>query len=223
MKKFKHFKLIVLALVLSGGLYYSDLLFLQKRQVASLEGTIRSAVSGDRNFDLTELSSKDFMRGFKVAMVSGLQVVRDGHEVGLTWGQFLVRNQSGAKVYVCEKYPHLEMTLKAEGVAYSGNIPTIVLRGPCLSSDDGQRTRPLMIPLRGLHRLLRENPKNIIKMGDRGDTYSIEAQSLYDEWPQYWTVVGASFSNDIETLGLDGFELISLLDQVLTLDFAEPQ
>jgi len=222
-RNFKQHKLFVLALILCGGLYFSDLLFLQKRQVASVEGTVSSTLSGKRVFDLTDMSTKDFMKAFKQAMVYGLQVVREGSEVGLTWGQFLVRNESGAKVYACEKYPHLEVVLKAEGVAYSGNIPTIILRGPCLSSDDGERTRPLMVPLKGLHRLLRENSKYNIKMGDRGDAYTIEAQFLYNEWPQYWTVVGVSLSNETEALSMDGFELISLLDQVLTLDFAEPQ
>ncbi|MBC7372280.1 MAG: hypothetical protein H7326_11980, partial [Bdellovibrionaceae bacterium] len=133
------------------------------------------------------------------------------------------KNDSGGKVYACEKFPNFEMLLQAEGVANSGNTPTIVIRGPCVSSDDGRGLNPLMIPLKSLHKNLRENPIFRVGIGQGTDSFILSAQYLYGDWPRYWNVVGVKLSNDTENISIDGYEIISLLDQPLTLDFAEDQ
>jgi hypothetical protein len=215
-------RLLAMAVILLAGLYVTDHLFLQRRGIASFEGAANVSESASL-FDLTDLPEKEFLRSFKGALVRGLQTHRENGALGLAWGQFLVRNAGGAKVYACEKYPTFEMTLKAEGVAYSGNTPTLTLRGPCLSSDDGQKILPLMVPLKGLFKNLRTEAVNRIPIGDRGDAFMLSAQYLYTEWPQYWNVTEVKMYSDVESLSLDGFEIISLLDQPLTLDFAEAQ
>lgn len=222
MKTSKSRILLGVVLLLIGGLYLTDHIFLQRRGVASFEGRVASSVGTDY-YDLSELKDADFAKMAKQALVQGLQVHKTPESLGMSLGLFQVKNDSGSKVYACEKYPNVEVTLQAEGVAYSGSSPTIIIRGPCVASDDGQRILPLTIPLKGLYKNLRENPMWRVPLSDRGDSFMISAQSLYDEWPPYWNVVGIKLYNDHESIELDGYEIISLLDQPLTLDFSEVQ
>ncbi|MBS1971107.1 MAG: hypothetical protein JSU04_12405 [Bdellovibrionales bacterium] len=222
MKTSKSRFLFGLALLLVGGIYLGDRLFLQKRHVASFDGTITTS-NGTSYYDLSDLTGPSFSKSAKVAMSQGLQVQRGAATAGLTVGNFLVKNSQGSKVYACEVYPDLEITLQAEGVAYSGSIPTIIVRGPCLNSDDGQTIQALPLPLKGLYQNVRQNPMWKVPLGDRGDSFMVSAQFLYNEWPTAWNVVGVKLSNDQESIAMDGYEIISLLDQPLTLDLSEEQ
>jgi hypothetical protein len=213
---------IGLALLLVGGLYLGDRLLHQKRQIASFDGTINTS-NGTSYYDLSELEGKSFQKSAKIALSQGMQVQRGAATAGLSIGNFLVKNSQGAKVYACEVYPDLEITLQAEGVAYSGNIPTIIVRGPCLSSDNGQTIVALPIPLKGLYQNVRQNPLWRVPLGDRGDSFLVSAQFLYNEWPTVWNVVGVKLSNGEGSITMDGYEIISLLDQPLTLDLSEEQ
>lgn len=216
-------KFIALALILLVGLYATDRLLMPKRDIASFEGLERIS-DQSRVFDIADLPEKEFYKAFKLALVQGLQLQKENQGIGLFWGQFLVRNSSGSKVYACERYPQFEITLQAEGVAYSGEVPTLDIQGPCLSSDDGQKILPFLIPLKQLHKSLREQAHYKVPMqNERGDYFTISAKNLYNEWPQYWNVVGVKLANETENLSMDGYEIISLLDQVLTLDFADNQ
>lgn len=222
MKTSKSRFLIGLALLLVGGLYLGDRLFLQKRRIASFDGTI-TTTNGTNYYDLSELTGTALQKSAKIALSQGFQVSRNDKTAGLALGNFLIKNSQGSKVYACEVFPNLEITLKAEGVAYSGNIPTLIIRGPCMSSDDGQTIMPLPIPLKGLYQNVRQNPLWRVPLGDRGDSFLISAQFLYNEWPADWNVVGVKLSNDQESIEMDGYEIISLLDQPLTLDLSEEQ
>lgn len=222
MKTSKSRFLLGLALLLVGGLYLGDRLFLQKRHIASFDGSITTS-NGNSYYDLSELTGSAFLKSAKIAMAQGLQVQRGAATAGLTVGNFLVKNSAGSKVYACEVFPELEITLQADGVAYSGNIPTIIVRGPCVSSDDGQLISVLPIPLKGLYQNVRNNPLWKAPLGDRGDSFLVSAQFLYNEWPASWNVIGVKLSNDQESIAMDGYEIISLLDQPLTLDLSEEQ
>lgn len=222
MKTSKSRFLVGLALLMVGGLYLGDRLFLQKRHVASFDGTITTS-NGTSYYDLSELSGSAFLKSAKIAMSQGLQVQRGAATAGLTIGNFLVKNPSGSKVYACEVFPNVEIALQADGVAYSGNIPTIIVRGPCVNSDDGQLISALPIPLKGLYQSVRNNPMLKVPLGDRGESFLVSAQFLYNEWPVSWNVIGVKLSNDQESIEMDGYEIISLLDRPLTLDLSEEQ
>lgn len=222
MKTSKSRFLIGLGLLLVGGLYLGDRLFLQKRQIASFDGTITTS-NGNSYYDLSELSGSALQKSAKIAMAQGFQIHKESGAAGLTVGNFLVKSSQGSKVYACEVYPNLEITLQAEGVAYSGNTPTIVVRGPCTNSDDGQTITALPLPLKNLYQNLRQNPTWKVPLGTRGDSMTLSAQFLYTEWPTTWNVVGVKLSNDQESIAMDGYEIISVLDQPLTLDLSEEQ
>lgn len=220
MKTSRRRSLLGLVLLLVGGLYLGDRLFLQKRGIASFNGVVMASNGVDR-FDLSDLSGKDFQKAFKMALVQGFQIQKNSQGLGLALGLFLVQSRNGSKVYACEKYPNIEIILNAEGIANSGNIPSLMIRGPCLASEDGQKIQALAIPLKGLYNNLRENPMWRVPLGNRGDSFMISAQYLYNEWPTNWNVMKVKLYNDQESLEIDGYEIISLLDQPLTLDFSE--
>lgn len=229
MKPMKSKNLFVVIVVLVVGLFIGDHLFLHNRNIASVTGAV-TTISGKTYFDLTEVPESEFNVGFKTALVSGLSVEKTATTMGLSWGQFMVKNESGGKVYACDKYPFLEMELKAEGVAHSGEIPSLIIRGPCMTSDDGKKILALPLPLAHLLERLSAQPEVKVNLGSsregfqgegsKGEGFTISAKNLFRPGPRYWNVTGLKLYNDHESLVLDGYEMISLLDQALTLDFA---
>lgn len=195
-------------------------MFLQQRRgIASVTGPVRTK-SVKSYFDLTEVSEEEFNVGFKTALISGLVVEKTAKTLGLALGQFLLRNESGGKVNACTRYPFVEIEFRAEGVANSGETPGIFLRGPCVVSDDGKKIVALPIPLENLTKNLLAQKELRIPLGNKGEGYTVTAKDLYPPGARYWNVVNVKLYNETESLSVDGYEIISLLDQALTLDFA---
>jgi hypothetical protein len=222
MKSVKSRTLFIVVLILIAGLYVSDHLFLQRRDVASFSGRV-VATESKKYFDLTDVPEGDFNLAFKSALVTGVEVEKTAETLGLAWGHFLTRNESGGKVYACERYPQIEIELRAEGIANSGEVPALFIKGPCMSSDNGKKILALPIPVKDLGLKLHQGAPLTVPLGSSGGSFSIRAENLYDAFPRYWNVVNVKLSNQTENLSVDGYEIISLLDQPLTLDFAVTQ
>ena len=67
MKKSKSRFLFGLALLLVVGLYLGDRLLLQKRAIASFDGTI-TTTNGTSYYDLSELTGNAFQKSAKIAL-----------------------------------------------------------------------------------------------------------------------------------------------------------
>jgi hypothetical protein len=207
--------------ILIVGLYIGDQVFLQKRGIATVTGAVTETLHKSY-YDLTEIPDSEFNRAYKTALVSGVEVEKTSHTLGISWGQFMIKNESGGKVYACDKYPSMEVELKAEGVAYSGELPVLRVRGPCRTSDDGKKILSMPIPLSDLAKL-QVDAELKVPLDPRGEDFTVSVKNFYKPMARFWNVTNVKIYNENESLSVDGYEIISLLDQALTLDFAVTQ
>ncbi len=100
------------------------------RGIASVSDGPGSATALDADsMDLSDLSVIDLKKAFKY------QLLRDAHashfqdSMSITLGLFIVRNEVGTKVFVCDRYPQIEVTIKSDKVQRT-------FQSDCRLSDD---------------------------------------------------------------------------------------
>lgn len=87
--------------------------------------------------DLSGSNPTTFQKAFKYQLLKDAKVTDFSDGKRLHLGHFFMADQDGAKVSVCQRYPYIELTFSAEGVAVSGDIPHTVVQGHCSIAPDG--------------------------------------------------------------------------------------
>lgn len=178
------------------------------RQIAS-DGS--SAIAFE-SADLTEISNSDFLKAFKYQVLKNAHLETTSSKNGILLNAVYVKNEHGAKVFVCEKYSVIEIIFAAEGVAISGETPEVRIQGECLISEDFQYISPLMIPS-SWKELSQQTALTAIRTHDD--------KSL----PPQWTWSGVRFIDPIsqEILEISSYEIMSVLgtDIVIPLTITE--
>ncbi|KYG66945.1 hypothetical protein AZI86_07940 [Bdellovibrio bacteriovorus] len=212
-KKYVRTFLVILALALLPiGLFILDKKLGEKRGVAN---DTSSSESTHSEYDLSDSSPEEFKKAFKYQMLKNASLDQTSAGPGITLGLFLVKDEDGKTVNVCEKYPTIDFVFKAEGVAFSGAIPTLIVRGPCLVASDQRTLESLPIPF---SKILRSPLTQIEFAGEipgRSEKSKIFVKNVVEFWPTDWNWVGVTLYGDVEepSLNINGYEIISVLGQ----------
>ena len=208
------------------GIHFSMMLaetyFTQNRQIASQDGSGEN-YSASFDKDLSESSPEEFKKAFKYQLLKDAAVVDVLGNPGVRLGLFLMKNSSGTTVPVCTLYPTVDFIFAAEGVAFSGEIPHMVVRGPCLTSPDQNHLEPLPGPWgKILNSPLQQFEFTHALPYDQGKV-SIYFRNVVEFWPTEWALVGVKLygktADDI--LQVNGYEVISVLGEPLILKATE--
>ncbi|MGE5086435.1 MAG: hypothetical protein ACM3MG_09065, partial [Bacillota bacterium] len=100
----------------------------QIRKIASSENTSSDA---SYSMDLSDASPGEFNKAFKYQMLKDAKVTDFSEGKKLVLGAFLMRDHSGNKVNVCDKYPTIQLTFTADGIAIAGEPVTQKITVPC--------------------------------------------------------------------------------------------
>ena len=84
----------------------------------------------EASIDLSGLSNSELQKTFKYQILRDARATKFQDSVNVTMGLFYVRGLSGNKVYVCERFQEIEVTLTS-----SQNIQKTI-KAPCNISDD---------------------------------------------------------------------------------------
>ncbi len=100
----------------------------QARGIASVteEG---AAVAEADSMDLSHLSAADLKKTFKYQLLRDVHATKFKDSINLSLGLFLVKSESGNKVYACDRYPQIQITI-------GSNDLKKVIESPCNISDD---------------------------------------------------------------------------------------
>lgn len=105
---------------------------IQARGIASVGDNNTEEISSQSaaaSMDLSHLSAAELKKTFKY------QILRDAHatkfkdSINLTLGLFLVKSDKGNKVYVCDRYPQIRITVGSA-------LKQKTIESPCNVSDD---------------------------------------------------------------------------------------
>lgn len=185
------------------------------RKVASEDGT---RINTNTNSDLNRDPS-----AFKYETLRGVAIEKTSQEVGLKLGLFLVNNNTGNKVPVCDLYPFIDLVFAAEGIAFSGETPQMIVRGPCVVSTDQKNIEALPIPF---HEILSSPPQkyefhSLLRGQGKVQIYF---RNVVGFWPTKWSWSGVTFyhknynKDSKKKLEINGYETISVLGAPLIID-----
>ncbi|WP_373998724.1 hypothetical protein [Bdellovibrio bacteriovorus] len=214
--------LVLLMAALPFGVLLLNKKVNQLRGVASSEeGAAVNATTFD--YDLTEASPEQFKKAFKYQVLKEASVISTPQGPAMRLGLFLMKNEAGSKVFACEQYPTVDLIFAAEGIAFSGEIPQMIVRVPCTVAADQRHIDTLPIPF-----------AKIIKSPTSQYEFSTSAEGSREEgkiffrhvvefWPTEWTWTGVKFYgvNPEDTLQINGYEVISVLGEPLILKVSE--
>lgn len=173
-----------------------------------------------QNNDLSELDAVEFSKAFKYHLLGTSRLVKSSLKSGVAFGNFYIRGSEGQKNFVCSKYTNLELTFEAEGVAISGSIPKMVVRGPCLNATDFSTIEPLLVPYRKIlaspitQRSFQEN------LPESSEKIQVDFIGVVEQWPTQWNLVKLQMqSPEGDTLTVNGYEIIAIVGEPITLDW----
>lgn len=181
-----------------------------QRNIAS-DDSLETATEIELN--LSELPPEEFIKSFKYAVLKGVSVDR-----GIRLGSLVIKDSEGNKASICDRYPFMDLTFIAEGVAYSGEVPQMLVRGPCITSIDHGHIEALPIPF---DEILKRSTQNFEFHGTIGTEHKvlIYFRNVFGTWPTEWSWTGVTFyqKDSNSKIEINGYEAISVLGAPLIL------
>lgn len=207
---------LIIIIALPLAVFYVDKSF-SKRGPASDESSLEVTEAADH--DLSAASPAEFIKAFKYQVLKEVSLQKLESGPGLQLGSFLLKNAQGNKVFVCDEYPTIDLIFAAEGVAYSGEIPKLIVRGPCLITADQKHIAALPIPFNKIFGSPITQFEFKADIPDSREQVSVYANQVRDSWPTEWNWIGMKFygKDPQKQLSITGYEVISVLGQPLTL------
>jgi len=146
----------------------------------------RDPASVGKNFDLSHLVDDELEQAIKERLIGGLKLVKVGNtHISLQLGHFYLANTDGVKVKVCDEFSKINIKLEAEGVALSGERPSMELWGDCISEPNSALINPLMIPFKDL---LSKAPFEGDYQDRQNSNVSLRFFHTPDDWPLFWVL-----------------------------------
>lgn len=215
MKRMIILLLIVAAVPLSIYLLEKNI---PQRHVASDESDLQNSYSGSEH-DLSQASPTEFKKAFKYQILKDASLQQTSVGPGLRLGLFLLKNSDGNRVFVCDEYPTIDLYFAAEGIANSGEVPHMIVRGPCLTDEDQKHIGTLPIPFESILKRPLDQIQFKANLPNSREQVSVYFYNVAGFWPTEWTWVGVKlYGKDPQnTLQINGYEVISVLGEPLIL------
>lgn len=212
---------LLFLVVLPLAIYVVNHHFFPDRNIASTNESVDS-VGPKYDYDLSEASPEEFIKAFKYQVLKNAVSVETTVGPGLRLGSFLMKNSEGNKIFVCEEFPTIDLIFAAEGIAHSGEVPQMVVRGPCLSSTDQKYIEAFPIPFKKILTAPPGQAEFKFTLPDSREQIAIYFKNVVDSWPTDWNWVGVKLygKKPGQMLEINGYEVISVKGQPVTLTIA---
>ncbi|KHD87398.1 MAG: hypothetical protein OM95_14495 [Bdellovibrio sp. ArHS] len=194
----------------------------QLRLVASSEdGPSVNVTTFD--YDLSEASAHEFKKAFKYQVLKEASVLKTPQGPAMRLGLFLMKNAAGGKVFACEQYPTIDLLFAAEGIAFSGEIPQMILRVPCTVATDQRHIDTLPIPFSKILKSPVTQYEFTTQAENSREQGKVYFRHVVEFWPTEWTWTGVKFyaEDPGDTLQINGYEVISVLGEPLVIKATE--
>lgn len=189
-----------------------------QRKVAS-DGSVSYEQGEQSDYDLSEATPEEFKKAFKYQILKNVSVENSSAGPLLRVGLFLIKNSSGNKVFVCDQYPTIDFIYAAEGVAFSGEVPQMIVRAPCVVSADQKYIEAPPIPFSTILQSSLKQYEFTAPYLNTNEQGRIYFRNVVEFWPKEWNFVGVKlYSQDNQSsLSISGYEVISVLGEPLTI------
>ncbi|MGZ3769432.1 MAG: hypothetical protein ACXVCP_12985 [Bdellovibrio sp.] len=174
-------------------------------------------VNIDREHDLSNLSPEEFGKAFKYEILRGAFTEENQFGTGLRLGLFYLQDSQKQKRSVCDIYPVMDLLFTADGIAVSGEVPQMIVRGPCALSEDQSYIKALPVPFK---EILSASPQQFVfESTPANNGTKIFFRNVLGSWPSEWTWTGVVLyeKDSQKQLQINGYEIISVLGAPLIL------
>lgn len=192
---------------------------LPKRFIASDNESGQYTSPEGLDHDLSEASPEAFMKAYKYQVLKNASLKETPLGPGLQLGLFFMKNSEGNRVFVCDEYTTIDLIFTADGMAYSGELPQMIVRGPCQTDSDQLHISALPIPFKELFTASIEKNEFKFDLPESRESVSIFFKNVVGYWPTDWVWSGVKlYRKDAQNiLSIDGYEIISVTGKPLVI------
>lgn len=160
-----------------GMVYVSDL------KLKGLTGRVPAAIRKD--LDFSRLNGAELMSASQKRLLTAARVITTSTNVGIEFGQFIIRSEEGQRQLACDFYDRVRVRLEADGMAVSGEKPAIEVNAPCATSSDLALTEPIWIPTEEILAGRAIDGEATFASVERT---SFKFVNMTTQWPRRWAV-----------------------------------
>jgi hypothetical protein len=124
-------------------------------------------------------------------IVTSLQIAKNERNFQINVRNFLVKNDL-ENMHLCEYFNSYTLTFEAEGIATSGERPTMVVSSPCEVSAKTNMPIPVVVPVTDIFKL---KPNDTDVSFEVNPKASFSFRNISDMWPEYWVLSKVQFTN----------------------------
>jgi hypothetical protein len=150
-------------------------------------GDARTPAAVQKRFDVSNLKGSDLRIASRDRLLSDAHLLFKSGMTGIELGHFITKNQDGVRQFACQMYQRVQLVFQAEGMAESGEIPTMNIEGPCLmSSADINHMSPIWIPYKNF---LAQRPHDFaVDYEEDDERLTFSFRNMGSEWPDTWAL-----------------------------------
>lgn len=123
-------------------------------------------------------------------IINSIQIAKEQRNFEINVRNFLVKT-SQENLHLCEYFDSYTLTFEAEGVASSGERPTMVINTPCEVSAKTSLPVPVIVPVEDIFKL---KPNDTDVSFEVNPKASFSFRNVSDMWPEYWVLSKVHFS-----------------------------
>ena len=192
------YSILLFTFVFSFGFFYSKPYKVPKRQLASIPKNIHT--------DYSDLLGGSLERAtFK--RLSELHVTYQVENINIHLPHFQMQVDGKRGRSACEHFQTIQVKILADGVAVSGEKPSLILKSPCIIGENNY-IQSLQIPMAMFSEI---KPSQMTARPVEYNHTLISSSSMTDLWPNSWLISEISFISQEES----GSEMKVKLDKPL--------
>lgn len=188
-----------------------------REQVAAGAKIARDPAAIRKVYDFSNLDGNALSNASKQRIISGFEARRNGDNIGISLGHFVVKGPNGEKQFACRKYNRVLLSFEGEGMAVGGEKPAMQIEGACQEAEDINQISPLNVPVA---RIL-DQPVGDAEFDFReGEPVRVRFSNVADQWPTTWALVSVKLMNDAsEEVSIERQEIRTLTERPVVLQF----
>lgn len=208
------FLLFTASLVIGFSLIQRSHESFQSRQQAQLA---RDPAAIRAPFDFSGVQGKNALEAIKKRLVTGTRLLRRGELVGIEIGNFVIRGQSGQRIFACEEYQTLRLVFEGDGTIIGGEKPMMTLLSPCeISRTDINRLAAIWLNSQTILASPLGTPS--IALNEAGDQV-LKFTNVSEEWPRVWALLSIELLNEANRIFVEPEDLAALRKEPLIMEF----
>ena len=123
-------------------------------------------------------------------IVSSIEIAKNEKNFQINVRNFLVKNQDNLRL--CEYFNSYTLTFEAEGIASSGERPTMTITTPCEVSAKTNLPVPVVVPVDDIFKLKPNDADISFEVSPKA---SFSFRNVSDMWPGHWVLSKVQFSH----------------------------